>query len=301
MIPLHGRPNRVTRLFRTPKGLLILTLVGLAALGAYVEGVRTIVPNVCAAVVAAVLIDVPFVRIRDGSWSFPDGALLTALIVAMVLSPHEPAYVVGMTTAVGVWSKHIFRSGAANIFNPAALGLISTFYLFNTGQSWWGALGNLPWPAIAALLAAGLFITDRVKKYPAVLSFLLVYFLLATTAAFVGDPSRVAELFRTPDVNAALYFAFFMLTDPPTSPPKSRDQPAFGAIAAILAFATFELIGAAYFLLVGLLGANAWEAFRRSRSSRGRLPRAIHPPNHFSIVSPDRHESFSPQTGRDFS
>ncbi|MEO6879233.1 MAG: hypothetical protein ABI205_12185 [Gemmatimonadaceae bacterium] len=290
----------MTRLFRTPKGLLILTLVGLAALGACVEGVRPVVANVCAAAVAALLVDAPIVRFRDGAWSFPDGALLTALIVAMVLSTQEPAYVVGMTAAVGVWSKHILRSGAANIFNPAALGLLSTFYVFHTGQSWWGALGNLPSPAIAALLAAGLFITDRVKKYPAVLSFLVVYYLLATTAAFVGEPPRVAELFRTPDVNAALYFALFMLTDPPTSPPKSRDQPAFGAIAAIIAFAAFELIGAADFLLVGLLAANAWEAFRRSRIARGRLRRATHPPNHLSVVAQERHEPFSLPTGGDF-
>ena len=68
---------------------------------------------------------------------------------------------------------------------------------------------------------------------PAVLAFLGVYYLLVTIAAFVGDPARVAELYRAPDLHAALFFAFFMVTDPPTSPPKHRDQIMFGAIVAV--------------------------------------------------------------------
>jgi len=72
-------------------------------------------------------------------------------------------------------------------------------------------------------------------------------------------------------VHAALYFAFFMVTDPPTSPPKHRDQVIFGAITATAAFAAFDLIGAAYFLLAGLLVANVWEGWRRRREHRSRI------------------------------
>jgi len=57
-----------------------------------------------------------------------------------------------------------------------------------------------------------------------------------------------------------------MLTDPPRSPPKARDQLVNGAITAVVSYAVFELIGAVYFLLAGLLAANAWEAWRRWRT-----------------------------------
>jgi len=107
-----------------------------------------------------------------------------------------------------------------------------------------------------------------------VLAFLGVYYLLATTAAFVGKPERFADLYRAPDLHAALYFAFFMVTDPPTSPPKYRDQVVFGTITAAAAFAAFDLIGAAYFLLAGLLVANAWEGWRRSHERRRRTATA---------------------------
>jgi hypothetical protein len=48
---------------------------------------------------------------------------------------------------------------------------------------------------------------------PLVLSFLATYFALFTTTAFVGDPLSVAEIFRSPDFEAVLYFAFLILTD----------------------------------------------------------------------------------------
>ena len=56
-----------------------------------------------------------------------------------------------------------------------------------------------------------------------------------------------------------------MVTDPPTSPPKARDQIVFGVITAVVSYLVFELVGAVYFLLAGLLVANVWEAVRRYR------------------------------------
>jgi Na+-translocating ferredoxin:NAD+ oxidoreductase RnfD subunit len=96
---------------------------------------------------------------------------------------------------------------------------------------------------------------------------------LFTLTAFIGDPRRVAALYRAPDLHAALFFAFFMVTDPPTSPPKPRDQLTFGAIVGVASYAFFEVIGAAYFLLAGLLVGNAWEAARRWRMRAKRDPR----------------------------
>jgi len=149
------------------------------------------------------------------------------------------------------------------VFNPAAFALVATFYVFNTGQSWWGALPEVTPLAIVLLFATGVFITDRVNKMPLVLSFLGSYYLLVTITAFVGNPAKVAALYRAPDLHAALFFAFFMVTDPPTSPPKHRDQLVYGAIVAGASYAAFELVGAAYFLLAGLLVANGFEAWRR--------------------------------------
>src|SRR4029077_4472228 len=117
-------------------------------------------PGLAAAVAIAALIDLVILRARNGAWEFPSGAILTALIVTMVLSPDEPWYVPVCTSAIAVVSKYVFRSKSANIFNPAALALVATFYIFNPGQSWWGALPDVAPPALGlvVLFATGIFI-----------------------------------------------------------------------------------------------------------------------------------------------
>ena len=122
----------------------------------------------------------------------------------MLLSPHEPWHVVAITAAVGVASKYLVRTRSANVFNPAALGIVATFYVFDTGQSWWGALGDAASDAVM-LFATGIFITDRVNKMPLVLAFLATYYLLFTPTAFVGDPrARRRDLPATGPAGGAL-------------------------------------------------------------------------------------------------
>ncbi len=256
----------VRRFVRTPKGLMTLGLVLLIAVAAaYLDPAR-LWPPLVAAALAAAAIDAPLLRARHGRWQFPDGAILTGLFVAMVLSPFEPWYVAATTAAVGILGKHLARGRTANVFNPAALGLVVTYYAIGTGHDWWGALADAGVVGLVALFATGIFIADRVNKMPLVLAFLASYFLLFTVMAFVDEPRRVAEIFRAPDVNAVLFFACFILTDPPTSPVKARDQIACGVIVALASFAVFELTGAVHYLLSGVLIGNAWEAWRRRQA-----------------------------------
>jgi Na+-translocating ferredoxin:NAD+ oxidoreductase RnfD subunit len=263
------------KFFRTPKGLLIVVMAILTVVAVIGEPLSLVLPLIGAAVVAAMLVDLPILRLREGAWSFPDGALLTGLFVALILTPHEPWWVAALTSAVAIVSKYALRVGRANVFNPAAVALLLSYFVFHTGQSWWGALPDLPLLAIIVLLATGIFITQRVNKVPVVISFLGAYYLLFTIASFVGDPRHVSALYRAPDLHMALFFAFFMVTDPPTSPPKHRDQWIYGAVVAAVSFLVFETIGAVYFLFAGLLVANAWEALRRVRARSARGSRTV--------------------------
>lgn len=251
------------KFFRTPKGLLLIVLVLLVAIAAPHEGIGLVAPNLLSAVVGAGVVDLVILRVRKKRWEFPSGAVLTAMIVAMVLRNQEPWYVTAITSIAAVLSKYMFRSHSANVFNPAALGIVASFHIFHTGQNWWGALPNVPPLAQVVLIAAGVFIADRVNKIPLVLAFLGAYYLLFTATAFLGDPAKVSEVFRTPDLQAALFFAFIILTDPPTSPTRYPDQLICGVLTAVISFVFFEWIGSVYFLLAGVLVANVWEACRR--------------------------------------
>jgi len=268
--------RRFVKFFGTPKGMLTLILAGLLVLAAPGQGWNHVAIGLAAGIAAAGALDLVILRIRKKVWEFPSGAVLSAMIVSMVLRAQEPWYVLAFTASVAVVSKYLLRSKTANVFNPAALAIIVSFYVFHTGQSWWGALVDMTPVAKLALIAGGAFITDRVNKMPLALTFLGAYFALFTAASFFGKPLDVAEIFRTPDAEAALYFAAIILTDPPTSPAKYPDQIVYGLIVAVISFGVFEITGVVYYLLAGLMAANLWEAWRRvSRRTGQTFPAGI--------------------------
>jgi Na+-translocating ferredoxin:NAD+ oxidoreductase RnfD subunit len=275
--------RRVKNFCKTPKGLLTIILVIFVAMAAPGEGIRAVAPGLVSATTAAGLVDALILWVRkkgwrdkENAWEFPSGAVLTALIVAMVLRAQEPWYVTTITSVAAILSKYVFRFRAANVFNPAALAIVATFYVFHTGQSWWGALTEVAPFAQVVLVAAGVFIADRVNKMPLVLAFLGTYFLLFTVTAFVSDPRMVSEVFRPPDLEAVLFFAFIILTDPPTSPAKYPDQIVCGILVGAVSYAVFEWSGVVYYLLAGVLAGNVWEAWRRANRRFGNtFPRGI--------------------------
>src|SRR3954468_14314296 len=122
--------------FRTPKGLLIIILTILLALAAPTEPLSFVTRSTAAAICAAAFLDFVILRVMRGDWEFPSGAVLTGMFVAMVLSPREPWHVVAGTSAIAVVSKYVFRTRFANVFNPAALALVISYYLWNTAQNW---------------------------------------------------------------------------------------------------------------------------------------------------------------------
>jgi len=260
---------KVARFFQTPKGLLLVALTPILIVATLHEGATEVTPGLAAAILAGAALDTAILRVRRRRWVFPDGAILTAMLVAMVLSPREQWWVPAITTIVGVLPKYVVRVSKANVFNPAALGLVATSYIFDTAQNWWGSMPGVPL-GLALLFAIGLFIAQRVNKLPVVIAFLGTYYALFTVTAFAGNPLHVAEVYRAPDLQMALFFAFFMVSDPPTSPPKDRDQMVYGVIVGAMSFLFFEAVGAAYYLLVGLLAGNVWEAWRRWRGRGAR-------------------------------
>lgn len=260
--PKVARAGNVPALLRTPKGQLLGIFLLLLVVAAPAAGGWGVLPHVASAVVAACAVELLYQFWDSRRWAAPTSALLSGLIVAFILAPQEPWPASAWVGGFAIVGKHVVQTRREHVFNPAALALLAGALLFGSGESWWGALADLPWPWIALLLAAGLFVAGRLNKLPLVLAFTGAYFGLFTAAAFV-DPARVAEMFRAPFVQSVLFLAFFMLTDPPTSPNRLSDQLWYGLVAAAAAWAA-QLLGAGQiFLLVAVLVANAWLAMRR--------------------------------------
>jgi Na+-translocating ferredoxin:NAD+ oxidoreductase RnfD subunit len=247
--------DRLKRFLRTPKGALAALCLPLAALAAGAVGWQAAVPHLATAVIGACLVDLVAARMGRNGWRWPTSAFLSGLIVGFVLGPEQSWIITLAVGGLATASKYLVRTGRGHILNPAAVALLISVPLYGTTQSWWGALPDLPWPWLLALVACGMFIVDRVNKFPLVLSFMGTYFGLLTIGAFI-DPPRVAELFRAPFVQAAVFFACFMLTDPPTSPARSIEQVLIGPLVAVVSCVA-QLLGLGQlYLLVGLVSGN---------------------------------------------
>lgn len=249
----------------TPKiYVLIVLLIITAITGLNASDSKGIV-NAGVAMLTAALLDLLIGIGQQRKRLFPDGGLVTGLIVALVLSSSAPWYVASITTAIALISKHLLKVKRKPIFNPAAFGLLIALYLFSSGQSWWGAFSELPDWSLVLLLIAGFLVTDRVNKFPQVLTFLGTYFGLALMMGLLNN-GLAGDLLRNPFINSALFLAFFMLTDPPTSPGPYQGQIIFGLVTALITLGIYFIFGGLSFLLVGLLIANAWNAFKIYRT-----------------------------------
>ena len=267
-------PESARRFVRTPKGTLLAMFIGLFAVAAPAAGWPVALPHMLAAVLGTSLADLAVSALDRRPLTWPSSAILSGMIVGFVLGPATPWAVTAAVGILATLGKHILATRRWHVFNPAALALVVSVPLFGTGQSWWGALPDLSWPFVLLLIAGGAFIVDRINKFPLVLSYLGVSFALLTLLGMV-EPLTAAELLRTPFIQATLFLALFMLTDPPTAPGRYSEQIALGVLVAVASVAAQVLGAGQVYLLVGLLVGNVVLATRRWLGQRGPAARKM--------------------------
>ncbi|MEQ1929559.1 MAG: RnfABCDGE type electron transport complex subunit D [Parvularculaceae bacterium] len=160
-------------------------------------------------------------------------AAITALSLSLLLRSDQ-LWPLMAAAAIGIGSKFAIRRQGGHIFNPANLGIVVMLLATDVVWTSTGEWGSALW--YAALIAAlGALSTWRARRLDVPLVFLGVYGgLLLVRALYLGDPLAIPALRLT---NAALIlFAFFMISDPKTTPEDPRRRALFVALAAALAY-----------------------------------------------------------------
>ncbi|MBA2943759.1 RnfABCDGE type electron transport complex subunit D [Paenibacillus sp. CGMCC 1.16610] len=246
---------------KKPKSYVIICLVAFLIIAEVLSSDLRGSYNVLIALITAVGMDwICFLLGKRKKW-LADGSVITGIIIGLILSTTTSWYLIVITVIMAILSKHLIVFKKKPVFNPAAFGLLLSILFFQTGQSWWGAFGDLPVWTIGFLLVGGYLVTNRVNKFPQVFSFLSAYFLLLLLMGFM-HVGEVADAFRPPFINASLFFALFMLTDPPTSPASNKDQVIFGVLSAIVGVGVYVFFGGLMYLFIGLLISNAYQVAR---------------------------------------
>ncbi len=153
---------------------------------------------------------------------------------------------------VSIVSKYIIRVNGKHIFNPSALGIVTTILLTNnawisTGQ--WGSNMVL----LFGTICLGLIVVTRVQKLDVSLAFLGTFGLLLffRQIIFLGWP--VDFFVQSISTGSLLLFSFFMITDPKTTPNHWVARVVWATLMALVAFylTTFNFVnGAPIWVLV---------------------------------------------------
>ena len=173
------------------------------------------------------------------------GGYLSAVISSFgisILVRADSAWVHPLLACLAMSSKFVIRGGPAtsrsHLLNPANL---AAFAAFAWMPGAWLSPGQWGSGSLAALwfLALGGLVTQRVSRWDVSLAFLASWAgLLALRLAWLGyawDPGCAMWLQQAGN-GAVLLFAFFMISDPMTTPQRRSARVAYAVLVAMLAF-----------------------------------------------------------------
>jgi glycine betaine catabolism B len=199
----------------------------------------------------AILFSTAFLLVVCGltNWIFARGfdvptneesAYITALILALIITPiqsYADLWFLFWAGVLAMASKYILAIRGKHVFNPAAIAVAITYYATNQSASWW--IGS---PAMTLfVLAAGLLVVRRIRRFDLVLSFLAAALAATAAAALFGGNNPVIASARTLLYSPLLFFAFIMLTEPLTMPPTRRLRMLYGALVGFLFTPLFHI------------------------------------------------------------
>ena len=163
----------------------------------------------------------------------PMSALITSLSLTLLLRTEFVALAVA-AAAIAIGSKFVIRIKGKHIFNPANVALVSLMLL---SEQAWVSSGQWGSATIGAfgLACLGFLVLTRAKRAETTVAFLGIYgALLFGRALWLGDPMSIPV--HQVQNGALLIFAFFMISDPKTTPNSATGRVVFAAIVATIAF-----------------------------------------------------------------
>ena len=189
----------------------------------------------------------------------PMSPLITGLSLSILLRANDPLWL-AFAAMIAIASKFILRIDGKHVFNPAnfALGvmLLATDVAWISPAQW----GSATWAAFLFMSLATL-VLSRARRGDIAIAFLAAYIaIIFGRAIYLGDPLAIPM--KQMQSGGLLLFAFFMISDPKTTPDRRIMRVLYAVIvagvAAYLQFALYRpqgLILALFFLspLVPLL------------------------------------------------
>lgn len=215
---------------RDPRSYQIATLAALVVYG--LIGLDLEIQPGMAFTILAVALAAQFVGTRlAGLPRFdPKSALISSLSLCLLLRT-DSLVLAAITALVTVSSKFLLRIDDRHVFNPTNFGLAVMMAL---GTSVWVSPGQWGTGAFFAFLLAGCggLVIHRAARSDVTYGFIGFYgAIVFARAAFLGDPLAIP--LHHLQSGAFLLFAFFMISDPKTTPDSRAGRIVFALMVAL--------------------------------------------------------------------
>lgn len=180
----------------------------------------------------------------------PRSALISSLSLCLLLRT-DSLLIALLATLIAISSKFIIRYNNKHIFNPTNFALVVMILLFDNAWVSSGQWGREIW-FLFLIAGLGLLVVMRSRRSDITLAFLLFYAaMLFGRAVWLGDPLAIPlHQFQN---GALLVFAFFMISDPMTTPNSRLGRILFALLVCLIAgyisFVLFRPNGVLYALV----------------------------------------------------
>jgi len=162
----------------------------------------------------------------------PKSALISGLSLCLLLRTNYPLLAIA-AAVITVASKFVIRWNGKHIFNPTNFGLV---FLMVVGAPVWvspGQWGNVAYFGFLMACLGGL-VVNRAARSDVTYAFLISFAALQFGRAFLVMQRWQVPLHRL-ESGALLLFAFFMISDPKTTPNSRAGRILFACLVTLLA------------------------------------------------------------------
>ncbi len=160
----------------------------------------------------------------------PKSALISALSLCLLLRTDSPA-IAALAAAIAIGSKFVLRIRGKHLFNPTNLALVAVVLLSDSAWVSSGQWGSVAFFAFLMACLGGL-VVHRAARSDVTYAFLAFHAaILFGRALRLGDPLTI-PLHQLQN-GALLLFAFFMISDPKTTPDSRAGRVVFAALVAL--------------------------------------------------------------------
>ncbi|MEM6703865.1 MAG: DUF2330 domain-containing protein [Acidobacteriota bacterium] len=222
------RSPRAAQTLQDPRHFQIVALSALVIWGRSALGIDIRAEHLLVAGGASLLTEALGARLRGRRFD-PRSPLISSLSLCLLARTASLGFLAA-TAVVAIGSKFVLRARGKHVFNPTNFGIV-TMWMLTDGV--WVSPGQWGRGAVVGVFCVlfGAFVIHRAVRSDVTLSFLSSYALLLGVRAFwLGDPLEIAA--HSLQSGALLIFAFFMISDPRTTPRGRAMRMGYGALVA---------------------------------------------------------------------